>query len=296
MTSLAQHHSNTLVKLLSIGDSGAGKTGSLVSLVKAGFKLRILDLDNKLDVLRQYVLRDCPELISNVDFRTIRDKYKATAQGMVIDGQPKAFIDAIRMFDKWKYIGDDGEEIDLGSPAVWGADTILVIDSLSRFCDSAYDWAAAMAGAKADGRAIYGTAQDAVESTLAGLTSASFNTNLIVIAHISYMEMPDGTRKCQPQGVGQKLSPKIPSYFGSYVLYENKNGKRTIRTSSTPMVDLFNPAPFILEGNYPLETGLATIFEALKGEQCQDTTTMTKTTSAPILPSRQMVAGIGNRK
>lgn len=275
MPSLAEHHSNTLVKLLSVGDAGAGKTGSLVSLVKAGYKLRILDLDNKLDVLRQYVLRECPDKIGNIDFRTIRDKRKATTSGMVIDGQPKAFVETIKMFDRWRYT-EDGEETDLGSPAAWGADTILVIDSLSRFCDSAYDWAEALAGPKMDGRMVYGNAQDAVESVLAGLTSASFSTNIIVIAHISYMELPDGTKKFQPQGVGQKLSPKIPAYFGSYVLYENKNGKRTIRTSSTPMIDLFNPAPFILEGNYPLETGLATIFEALKDKSCTGENTSKK--------------------
>ena len=35
----------------------------------------------------------------------------------------------------------------------------------------------------------------------------SFATNLIVIAHGTYMDLPDGTTKIFPQGVGQKLSP-----------------------------------------------------------------------------------------
>ena len=34
------------IKLLYIGDSGSGKTGSLASLVKDGYKIRILDYDS----------------------------------------------------------------------------------------------------------------------------------------------------------------------------------------------------------------------------------------------------------
>mgnify|MGYP001496439716 CR=1 FL=1 len=50
MTSLADHHASSLVKMLYIGDSGTGKTGSLVSLVDAGYKVHVLDMDNGLDV------------------------------------------------------------------------------------------------------------------------------------------------------------------------------------------------------------------------------------------------------
>ena len=57
MPSLDQHQSNDFVKLLLIGDSKAGKTGSLISLVKAGYKLRILDLDNLLDVLKYFIMK-----------------------------------------------------------------------------------------------------------------------------------------------------------------------------------------------------------------------------------------------
>jgi GTPase SAR1 family protein len=42
MTSLAEHHSSHIVKLLYIGDSGTGKTGSLTSLVKGGYNSAFL--------------------------------------------------------------------------------------------------------------------------------------------------------------------------------------------------------------------------------------------------------------
>ncbi len=270
MSSLAQHHSNKFVKLLLIGDAKSGKTGSLVSLVKAGYKLRILDLDNLLDILKYLILRDCPENINNVEFRTHRDKRRATEQGSVIDGTPRAFVDAVKMLDRWKYKDEDGNEIDCGAPATWGPDCILVIDSLSRLCDSAYDWRETLAprgpSGQADGRAVYGDAQDAVESLLAGLTSKSFATNLIVIAHVQYLDLPDGTKKGFPQGVGAKLSPKIPQYFSSVVFFTNKNNKRTMKTTSTPLIDLANPAPFLIDAEYPTETGLAVFFEKLLGQ------------------------------
>jgi hypothetical protein len=77
--------------------------------------------------------------------------------------------------------------------------------------------------------------------------------------------MPDKTVKLFPQGPGQKLSPKIPSYFPSFVLYsQSTDGKRTIHTASTPLMDLATPAPFLIDKSYPAETGLAAIFAALK--------------------------------
>ncbi len=268
MPSLSDHQSNEYVKLLLLGDSKAGKTGSLVSLVKAGYRLRILDLDNLLDILVKLIKEQCPAKIDNVEFRTVRDERKMTAAGPMLTN-PKAFIDATKMLDRWKYKDDAGNEIDLGPPAEWDSDCILVIDSLSRFCDAAYDWCESVipkskSGGEFDGRAVYGNAQDAVESMLAMLTSSSFTCNLIVIAHGQYMDLPDGTTKIFPQGVGQKLSPKIPQYFPNYIRYKNIGGKRTIQLASDAMIDLANTNPNALEKSLPIETGLADFFGVLR--------------------------------
>jgi len=268
MPSLDQHQSNNYTKLLLVGDAKSGKTGSLVSLVKAGYKLRILDFDNLLDVLKYMIQAQCPNKINNVEFRTLRDKYKAGTAGAVLDGKPRAWVDAIKMCDEWKYTDDEGNEVNWGKPADWGPDTILVIDSLSRLCDAAYDFHEVIIpkgrSGEADQRAVYGNAQDDVEKFIAMLTSKGMKTNVIVIAHVTYQDQPDGTTKGFPQGVGQKLSPKIPQYFPSVVLYRNKGGKRTIQTASTPMMDLANPAPFAMAESLPIETGLADFFETLR--------------------------------
>lgn len=269
MPTLSNHQSNEFVKLLLIGDAKSGKTGSLVSLVKARYKIRILDMDNLLDILSFCIKEQCPELIDNVEFRTLRDQRKMSDAGPIINGMPKAFINAIKMLERWKYKDEEGNEIDLGIPATWGPDCILVLDSLSRFCDAAYDWREPLTpkGSKTgeqDTRATYGDAQDAVENTLAMLTSRAFETNVIVIAHGMYMDLPDGTKKIFPQGVGQKLSPKIPQYFPSYIRYKNLGGKRTIQTVSDVMIDLANTRPMVMANTYPIETGLADFFAVLR--------------------------------
>lgn len=283
MPSLANHQSNNLVKLLLLGDAKSGKTGSLVSLVKSGYNLKILDFDNLLDILKYKILEECPNRLGSVEFRSLRDKTKSGPNGTVMDGKPSAWINGLRMLDHWKY-DDDGTTIDLGKPANWGADSILVIDSLSRMCDAAYNFHESIIprgrSGDFDGRAVYGNAQDDVEKVLGMLTSDGFATNLIIIAHGTYMDLPDGTKKIFPQGVGQKLSPKIPQYFANYVRYKNAGGKRSIQLSSDAMIDLANTNPSVLnEKSLPIETGLATIFEALVKKETPPTS---KTTTRKI--------------
>jgi hypothetical protein len=172
------------------------------------------------------------------------------------------------MMEHWKT-----DDEDLGDPAEWGPNWIFVLDSLSRFCDAAYDFREPLTPrsrqtGQSDARATYGDAQDAVEKVLANLTSSGFGTNVIVIAHLMYMTIKDPSGgdiiKAFPQGVGQKLSPKIPQYFPSVVHFYNHNGRRTLRTNSTPLLDLANPKPFEMSKEYQIETGLADFFAVLR--------------------------------
>ena len=265
MPSLAQHQSNEFTKMLLEGDSGSGKTGALTSLVAAGYHLRILDMDNGLETLKQFVLRECPDRIGDIEYRTLRDVYKASPLGPVISGPPKAFVEALKLLDHWKY-----DDVDLGKPGEWGADCILVLDSLTFLSDSAFAWAEPLAAAQKDRRAIYGLAQDAVEKVLALLTSPSFETNVIVTSHIKYIENPDGSRKGYPTAVGSALSPVIPRYFNSVALCQTSaGGKRTIQTAVTAMIDLKNPKPFEMLPSYPISSGLADFFSVLRSPPTQ---------------------------
>jgi hypothetical protein len=263
MPSLDTLTASQVVKLLLIGDGGTGKTGSLVSLVQAGYKLRILDFDSGLDVLALMVKRHCPEKMNSIEYRTLDDKFKPGPTGAIIT--PYAFSEATKMLDKWKYKTRDGEEIDHGSPYTWGPECILVIDSLTFLSHAAFNWAQHLNSGTKDKRQIYGAAQDGVEHILAQLKSEAFQTNVIVISHVKYIEREDGTTKGYPTSVGSALSPNIPTYFNSTLQCKtNPGGKRTIQTLSTALIDLKNPAAY--SEVLPIETGLATFFEVLRGK------------------------------
>lgn len=261
MAKASDHHSSKIAKLLYVGDSGTGKSGSLVSLVEAGYKLRVLDLDNGIDPLITYTKHQCPQFIDNIEYETRRDKYRGSAGGPIISGQPKAFVDALNLMTKWTSEPSD--------PSMWGPEYIFVLDSLTALGRSALDWATGQAPMAKDPRNWYFTAQKAVENVIAMLTSEGFQCNVIVISHVQFKELPDGTTKGYANAVGSALGPIIPKYFNSMVLAQSQgtgaNVKRTIHTMPTAMVDLKNPVPFKLDKTLPLETGLATLFKTLKG-------------------------------
>lgn len=258
MPSLSSHQSNDFVKLLLCGDSGSGKSGALTSLVAAGYKLRILDLDNGLDSLKTFVMKECPALVDNVEFRTLRDNYKMTAKGPEVD-KPKAFAAAMKMLNEWKY-----DDVDFGRPADWGPDVICVVDSLSFLSDAAFDMAQGLNPTAKDPRQWFYSAQQAIESFLAMITSESFRTNVIITAHVRYSTNDDGSTKGYPNAVGSALGPTIPRYFNHWAQCLNKAGKRTIQTAATSMLDLKNTAPFKMEKSYDISDGLAQFFAVLR--------------------------------
>ena len=264
MPSLSQHQSNEYTKMIILGDPGTGKTGGLTSLVKADYWLGILDYDNGLDPLKQFIQHECPDRIDNVEYRTLRDKRKASPAGSLIDGPATAFVEGLKMLDRWRY-GD----VDLGPPAEWGPNRILVLDSLTHFARAAYDWREQLVprgkSGQFDPRAVYFDAQKAIEACIANLTSESFRTNVIVLTHVNYIDNEDGTRKGYPNAIGKALSPVLGSYFNSIAMCSTKaGGKRVIQTAPTALIDLKNPAPFAMLPEYPISSGLADFFAVLR--------------------------------
>jgi hypothetical protein len=261
MTSLADHQSNNYSKLCCMGNPGTGKTGGLTSLVTAGYKLRILDLDNGLDSLKNYVLKECPDKISNIEYRTLRDKRKSSAIGPQIIGQPKAFIDTLKMLDRWKY-----DDIDLGPPSEWGPDCILVVDTLTFLSDAAWSFYDSI-NANPDKRSTFFEAQKGILAVLAQLNSDHFETNVILNSHIVFVDTDDGKTKGFPSTVGKAIASKVNAYFNTVALFEtNAGGKRRIKTVPTRTIDLKNPKPFDMAEEYPIETGLADIFAVLRAQ------------------------------
>lgn len=253
MPTLDEHQSDQFTKLIYIGDSSTGKTGSLVSLLSAGYKFKILDMDNGLETLKTYA-RMAQADLSLVEFETYRDSYRSTSAGPLIKGAPKAFTNAMQKMTEWSELED--------------SNCIFVLDSLSAFGRAAWEWARGMNPTAKDPRQWYFAAQQAVESCIALLTGDGFKLNVILISHVNYKEVTEGVHKGHVNAIGSALGPIIPRYFNTLLLAETqgagRNVKRKIKTLPTGVIDLKIPSPQA-EAEYPLETGLADIFKLLRG-------------------------------
>ena len=84
---------------------------------------------------------------------------------------PTAYLESLRLLNQWK----DGDT-DFGDPTSWPDDHILVIDSLSRWCDACYNLhdqatpKTSSSGSQFDGRAAFFSAQEDMEKQIATLT------------------------------------------------------------------------------------------------------------------------------
>lgn len=254
MTKASEHSSEKFVKLLVMGKSGSGKTSALLPLLKAGFAVSVLDMDNNLKPLIELVKHEAPEALDRLDYLSFRNRRSATGKLKSGNAWPKA----MEALNNW----DDGTV-----PGEWGPKRILVIDTLTRLGDAAYDYAEWMDPSIKDKRQWFYTAQRLLENCIAGLTSEETETNVIINTHINY-GMEDGLPRGLPSAIGSALGPKIPTYFSTFVcvdkLGEGREPKRTIRTVSTSMLDLKNPVPFAIDAELPQETGLLTLFQKLQ--------------------------------
>lgn len=257
----SDHDSSTLRKVLYIGDSGTRKTSSLISLLKAGKKLRIWNYDSLLAPLISLAREQCPELLDNIEYENLRDKFKSTAAGPVIDGLPKAFIDGTKLIDKWS----DGSV-----PREWGPEYVMVIDSGTTLARAAFWWAKGLQGAHTfaegvalkgvDQRNFYHTAQQAILNLVTYICDENFRCNVIYIAHINWLEN-DGVMKGFPRAIGSAICDEIPAFFPS-VIQATKKGEAQyiLRIASTRNIDLKDPYTFAKVPELPSETGLATFF------------------------------------
>lgn len=265
MPTADQHPSSDFARLLVMGPSGTGKTGGLLSLLQAGYKVGVIDMDNGLDWLVNKLRKDHPELLPNLSFQTFRDKFKMSDAGPSYVGIPKAYTNAIKALDKW----DDGTV-----PSDWGPDRILVLDSLTFFGNSAYNWKDALNPGVKDKRQIFGNAQDAVSDILDAVTSPEFRTNVIVFTHVRWNKVYDdkGNETIVsggPSAIGAALTERIGTYFNSVGLTElvgfGATARRQISFKSTGLIPLKSAAIGLDGQTFPLATGLADFFKAVKG-------------------------------
>jgi hypothetical protein len=273
-------------RLLEIGYPKGGKTGSIAALLNAGFKVRMINLEAKNYVSLTNNID--PRARKNLDIVTLTDKLRNTDQYIGTDGIPTAFNDAIKLLMEWKTKDAKGVEYSLGRPADWGDDTILVLDSLTALGEVAFRRAQKMMNKTPLNmtQQVWGLAVADQINFIKLMNSAERNYHTVTLAHLQ-MVGPDSikkedeanevnadikeqiasliTTKLFPRAVTRNASTIIAKEFSSMVEAKKvvKNGKtmRVISTTAGEEMDLGFPVK--VPDNLPVETGLATLFEAL---------------------------------
>lgn len=267
MPSLKHHHSSQTTKLLFVGDSGAGKTGALASLASAGYKLRIIDLDNGVDVLRDLLTNGKYEksAIENVEYVTITEPMKNVG-GRLIPDKATVWPRVANMLANWK----DGET-NLGPVTSWDENCVIVIDSLTLLSDAALNYALFLQArlGQHPHQSDWGVAQGMVENLVKMLYDSSVKCNVIINCHIKSIGDEHGPEKYYPNTLGKALPPKIGRFFNSVLLAQTSGRgsaiKRQIFTQSQGTIECKNTAPTRVAASYPLETGLADYFKVIRG-------------------------------
>lgn len=295
MPALADHHSASSTKLLLVGDSGSGKTGALASLAAEGYSLRVLDFDNGIDILKNYLTGATPytardsSAVSRVTYLTCTDHFKPAA-GAPICVKAAAWQRGIEALYHWKEPSSDGKtvDVDLGKIETWGPKDILVIDSLSTAAEAAMRYHLSLNGklgatrTSNEARRDIGAAQNLVRSLLQMLYSDAIKCNVIVTAHITMVtegglspnaegtsaEEKD-TARGFPSAIGRALSPHIPRYFNSVLTADTEGSGASTRhyiyTKCRGNVLVKTSAPLRVAPRYDLGTGLAEYFAAVRG-------------------------------
>jgi hypothetical protein len=245
-------------RILCLGRSKSGKTGSLASLANAGFQLRIFDFDKGLAPLEHFVKPECKK---NVEYKNFNDRLKLSRGRLVSRGNkgPTAFPELVEALDTWH----DGI-------ASWPSNVVAVFDSLTAIGQCILRYARFMAGQEGDhtSQPTWGVAMENLERLLEQLKFGEIRCSVIYLAHVTYLagEGPNANDWLGlPIALGTKLPPKIPTYFNATLYYRSEgqgdNAKRLIYTRPRDGVETAFPVP--APTSLPIETGLATLFSLM---------------------------------
>lgn len=260
----------SLYKGLHVGESGTGKTGSLASLVKAGYRLWVIDADAGLgshNPLRD-ALKGDKEALSRVTYEIFRDQIGPGPKGHPV----------IKRADAYARVGTVIKE--------WGVENftsrdIVVVDTLTSLSSIAFNQALALGSRlnQAPQQQDYGWMAKSIDVMIQWLTDpAQCPCHFIVNTHVRFLgaEEDDGVLKGLPNAKGQEISRTVAGYFNTILYYRTSGSgaatKRSIITQPQGVVQV-KAAGLTLKPTYPVESGLADIFNEILGHRgpSQDT-------------------------
>lgn len=276
-------------KVLLMGEAGSGKTCAIASLLSAGYNVRVIDADNKIDglinILTHKDSKYKPDSISRLSYITLTEKMSIKS-GRIVPTSAAVWPKAVGMLEHWKNENKDlGTVCDLGKVTSWDDNCVLVLDTLSALGQAALNFGLALNGGLGsvrtsnEGRRDIGAAQSLIRDLVRMLNDTSIKCHTIVSTHITYVRadgsgqltLGDDNAPTQgfPNAIGRAISPEIPRYFGNVLLIKQVGSgasvARKIYTLSQGNVNLQSVAPMSVAPEYKQETGLADFFAALKG-------------------------------
>ncbi len=112
----------TLFRGLISGPPGSGKTASLAALANAGYRIIRCAFEPGEEVFKAYCTDEGRARIFNVPFE---DEWEVEDEGLI------RVAHGMQRFEHFIFNGKVGKEQPFGSPKEWGADTVVVIDTLT---------------------------------------------------------------------------------------------------------------------------------------------------------------------
>ncbi len=210
---------------------------------------------------------------------------KVSSESLLAPSDAKAWTRMVDLLDSWK---DD--DLDLGSVRNWTNQDVLVYDSFSTLAKCAYYFSQSLngrLGARDEGndyRRDIGAAQAQLTRLLELIYDSSVPCNVIVISHITWVDESQGVASRPktaedgssifsspdgyPSAIGRALSPQMGKYFNDqYIVRATGSGSAVQRVISTvPQEGVIAKNSVYLEREYPVSSGLAEIFAALRGQ------------------------------
>jgi hypothetical protein len=262
------------IKLILCGESGAGKTGAFASLAGAGYNLRLLDLDNNSGILRNLLTKPTSPYVK------ANPKVLERLQSVIAPSEPRGLIGGklgITKANVWSAASGaladwKDEEKSYGAITSWTSQEVLIIDTFTRLSQAAMNFHLAFNGRLNQKPSLYdfGDAQQLLRYFLEIITSPEVPCNVVLSCHIDKTENKStSTPEEYPMSIGAALGPQIGTYFGT-LLKVDKIGsgeklRRVIRTVPSSALGVKTSIPFEAKPEYPLESGLADYFAAVRG-------------------------------
>jgi len=280
------------VKLMVLGVSGAGKTGAVVSLAAAGYRVYIFDFEDGAPIIKNIVRDKYPKLtISDNDNPEIADIniLKLSNDFVSVGFEPRRekngwekHKQALANWKKKRAVGDPYWLYTLGPKDV------IVYDTASGWCDLVYDYVLNLNSRTDPIQKDYKQMQDQMDFYCRLLASDSCKANWIMNAHIANFReggTSEDKRDAQgnvqriqiggvdvgfPKTTGQTLSKSIGRHFNDTLFLTMEPGmkgdKHIFTTQPDGIVRVKTSSPFSVKKSYPIETGLADYFKDVRGE------------------------------